>query len=169
MKDITNTLIYQNEEIVLGDEQYKIMKGIITWINSVHRSNFIRLSGFAGTGKTICIAYLVQNAVELFPPNLRLKKVAVCTFSWKAALVLKARGVEAQSIHSIFYKPIEKKDKAGNKVDGISFTKKNPAEIREEYSMIIIDEASMVSEYIRNDIEAVGLPVLYVGDSGQLR
>lgn len=169
MNNLSNTLIYQNDEIALGDEQFKIAKGIITWLHDLKRTPYIRLSGYAGTGKTIVIAYIIQNAIEAFPKNMRMKKVAVCTYTWKAALVLKARGVEAQSIHSIFYKPMEKKqDKNGKDVDGIYFAKRSPAEIREEYSMIIIDEASMVSTKIREDIEAVGLPVLYVGDENQL-
>lgn len=169
ISELSNTLLYQNKEFTLGDEQYTIAKKIITWLYEINAKPYVRLSGFAGSGKSLLIAYLIQNAVEVFPPAMRFRKVAVCTYTWRAALVLRSRGVDAQSIHSIFYKPLPGvKDKKGNLIEGaVRFAKRSASEIRDEYSIIIIDEASMVSSDIRRDIESVGLPVLYVGDPGQ--
>ena len=71
--------------------------------------------------------------------------------------------MDACSIHSIFYEP-NGSDKNGE----VSFKRRPPEVIRETYSMIIVDEASMVNSEMRGDIESIGLPVLYVGDHGQL-
>ena len=163
LNNLPNSLSYNNQLMTLEDDQFKVAKSIIAWLhqNPTTRPSFQRVAGFAGTGKTVIISYLLNNHEEVFPSEMKTRKIAVCTFTWKAALVLKSRNVDAQSIHSIFYK-------VNVATDGtISFERRSHYEIRCEYSMIIVDEASMVSEAIRNDIEAVGLPVLYVGDPGQ--
>ena len=156
-------LSYQGTELTLGDDQFKAAKGILEWLyeNPKYRAPFKRLSGSAGTGKSALISYLLQAREEIFPKYMRNRPVAVCTYTWKAALVLKSRNVDACSIHSIFYKP------NGDNETGVTFERVPAVDIRETYSMIIVDEASMVDSSIRYDIESIGLPVLYVGDSAQ--
>jgi exodeoxyribonuclease-5 len=78
-------------------------------------------------------------------------------------MVLASKGVtEAQTIHSFLYNV--SLDKNGE----INFTKKSHFDIVEEYSMICVDEASMVNKTQREELESFGLPVLYIGDSFQL-
>ena len=156
-------LSYQGTDFTLEDDQYDAAKGIVKWLyeNPRMRSPYKRLSGNAGTGKSLLISYLLQAREEIFPKYMRNRPVAVCTYTWKAALVLRARNVNACSIHSIFYKP------NGDNEHGVTFERVPAVDIREEYSMIVVDEASMVDSNTRADIEAIGLPVLYVGDNGQ--
>src|SRR5262249_34437968 len=77
----------------------------------------------------------------------------------KAAHVLRGKGIDASTIHSLIYKPGDEDDK-GNvkwiKADGL------------DCHGVIVDEASMVSEEIHNDLRSFGLPLIFVGDHGQL-
>ena len=166
LEKVTPGISYQDSDFTLANDQHLAVKEILKWLyeSPRYRKPFMRLSGNAGTGKTLCISYLIQNSSELFPRYMKLRPPAVCTFTWKAALVLQSRNVPACSIHSIFYEP------NGEGKDGeVTFKRRTPETIRESYSMIIVDESSMVNSEMRTDIEAIGLPVLYVGDSGQLR
>lgn len=160
--ELTNMVTYQNKEILLEDDQMEAIRGIRAWLHSTPRQPYVRLSGYAGTGKTVCIAYLIQNALDILPNDIRHRKICVCTFTWKASLVLRSRGVNSQSIHSIFYAPRTTKE------GEVVFEPRPVSEIRSMYSMIIVDEASMVSADIRQTIENIDIPVLYVGDAAQL-
>jgi exodeoxyribonuclease-5 len=107
------------------------------------------LAGYAGTGKTTAIACLAAEW-----PN-----AAVAALCGKAASVLRSKGVDAQTIHSLLY--IVLKDKRGNlryrRRDGLPGVE-----------TIIIDEASMVDHLSWQDLLSFGLPILAVGDDGQL-
>jgi exodeoxyribonuclease V len=109
------------------------------------------LGGYAGTGKTTLIRVLKQ----------RLPRFAVCAFTGKAANMLRRKGIaEASTIHSAIYIPIEGRD------GEIRF------ELREsmgpDVSGFIVDEASMVGRTIHDDLTRFGLPIIFVGDHGQL-
>jgi exodeoxyribonuclease-5 len=115
------------------------------------------------TGKTACISYLLTEGYKYFPSYMREKEIAVCTFTWKAALVLQARGIyQASSIHGLLYKPQE------NDKGELYFVRRDKFEVMSMFSMIVVDEASMVDRKMRRDIQSYGIPVLYVGDKGQL-
>lgn len=161
---MTRVLQLPEYNLTLSDEQYGAVKNILKWLyeNPNSRTPFRRLAGFAGTGKTAVISYFLNTAQETFPSYMKEKNIAVCTFTWKAALVLQKRGVEATSIHSLFY---ELEDPSAMMP---IFVRRSANDVRNAYSLIVVDEASMVDSKMRKDIESFGIPVLYVGDSGQL-
>ena len=106
------------------------------------------LGGYAGTGKTT----LVRHLKEFFP------NYSVCAFTGKAANVLRRRGIHATTIHSLIYTP-EKND------DGtVEFILKPNLDC----DGIIVDEASMVSEELYFDLSAFNIPIIWIGDHGQL-
>src|ERR1017187_3379494 len=115
------------------------------------------LSGFAGTGKSFLINYLVHNHL----PNF-----SVCSYTGKAAHMLRRKGVlNASTIHSLIYLPLlengkMKLDKNGNPIFVL-----NPFPM---FEGIIIDEASMVSKEIYEDLCSFNVPLIFVGDHGQL-
>ena len=123
-----------------------------------NRSPVQTLGGYAGTGKTTVITELKRRR-----PNF-----AVCAFTGKAANVLRQKGVEASTIHSLIYKPeeISYRDSAGVLRKRVIF------ELSQDNMLdkggIIVDEASMVSESIYNDLLSFDVPVIFVGDHGQL-
>lgn len=108
----------------------------------------VTLGGYAGTGKTTLIRTLLAQ----------LRGWAVCAYTGKAANVLRRKGVPASTIHSLIYKPDE--DSFG----------RTTWVLRDDLSCrgIVVDEASMVSDVIYNDLRKFGLPILFVGDHGQL-
>ena len=106
------------------------------------------LGGYAGTGKTTLIKYLTN-----FFPDF-----AVCAYTGKAANVLRTKGMYgASTIHSRIYEPhfdhgvVHFDLKLNPNCDGF-----------------IVDEASMVSSDIYWDLKSYGLPLIFVGDHGQL-
>ncbi len=109
----------------------------------------ITFSGFAGTGKTTCITFLSQV----------LDNFAICAYTGKAANVLRKKGMHATTIHSLIYRP----EPWGGKVE---FSLIPPDEFNA--AGFIVDEASMVSQDIYNDLLTFNKPIIYVGDHGQL-
>jgi exodeoxyribonuclease-5 len=59
-------------------------------------------------------------------------------------------------------------DKAYISTDGPTWHLNTEGSIREA-SLIIVDEASMVGEMIRDDLKSFGIPILAIGDPGQLQ
>ena len=107
----------------------------------------ITLGGYAGTGKTTITKFLTK-----FLPNF-----GVCAYTGKAANVLRRKGINASTIHSRIYEP----DFKSGKVEFV--LKPHPG-----CNGFIVDEASMVSEEIYEDLKQYGLPMIYIGDHGQL-
>lgn len=105
------------------------------------------LGGYAGTGKTFIVKYLVK-----FFPNF-----AVAAYTGKAANVLRKKGINATTIHSRIYRTTFHDQ-------GFDFDL-NPDPGCEGF---IIDEASMVSQDIYEDLKCYGLPLIFIGDHGQL-
>lgn len=130
----------------LTDEQKVALYKIVTDIKNENKQ--ISLGGYAGCGKTTLINYLTK-----FYP-----KFAVCAYTGKAANVLRKKGISgATTIHSRIYKPSFE--------NGVVYFDMNP---NPDCDGFIVDEASMVSEEIYNDLKSYDLPIVFVGDHGQL-
>lgn len=114
------------------------------------------LGGYAGTGKTTVIKHLHKV----------LQNWAVCAYTGKAANVLRKKGLQASTIHSLIYVP--KMDGNGSIV-----TDKHGSPIfilNDEFDAegILVDEASMVNREIYEDLMSFNKPIIFVGDHGQL-
>lgn len=131
--------------VVLTDEQRAVVESLLKIKDGIST-----LGGLAGTGKSTVVSYLMKY----------LRNFACCAFTGKAAEVLRTKGVNATTIHSLIYYPDDERDPNGDVV----FNKKNQLSCQG----IIVDEASMVSKYIYDDLVSFGLPVIFVGDHGQL-
>lgn len=106
------------------------------------------LGGYAGTGKSTLIKYLIK-----FFPNFK-----VCAYTGKAANVLRKKGIASSTIHSLIYAPVIE--------DGVlvGFDLTNDLDA----DGVIVDEASMVSKDIYEDLKYFNVPLIFVGDHGQL-
>lgn len=147
----------------LSNDQAEALKQIGAWYKS-KSSPYLTLGGYAGTGKTTLIAYLRQ-ALRDYDENTR---VAFCAFTGKAARVLDQklreqkvprRGDSVSTIHALIYNA--ETDKSGAVTGWLK-----RAEL--DFDLIIVDEASMVDETIWRDLLSFDIPVLAVGDHGQL-
>jgi exodeoxyribonuclease-5 len=116
------------------------------------------LGGYAGTGKSTIVAELIR----------RLPDFRVCAFTGKAANVLRRKGVDASTIHSLIYVPVEVEwqDEDGNWHREVHWRKRDPADF--DGAGFIVDEASMVSRDLYDDLLDFDLPIIFVGDHGQL-
>ena len=146
-------------EVVLTEEQ----NCAVDWLSrNVFRESYVTLAGFGGTGKTTVIKTLLQ----------RLPGFAPAAYTGKAAEVLRRKGVGATTIHSLIYAPSEVEwwdEKEQRNRKRLTFSLKT----RQDKSMLpvqgfVIDEASMVSSKLHDDLLSFCLPLVYVGDHGQL-
>lgn len=159
--------------IRLSDEQQSAVDRVIAWLDAAERErgSRFRLGGLAGTGKTTLIRWIAKNADC---------SVAVCAFTGRAAYVLRNKGMaDATTIHRTIYDPLPTCESCGMPADEFEenpdhwcshpvvsprFTRK----VALPYGLVIVDEASMVNAEIMEDLEWFGVPILYVGDHGQL-
>lgn len=136
----------------LTRDQADAVAAIRTWISQASAQTFT-LAGLAGTGKTTVISFLLKNGF----------KATVLTPTGKAASVLKAKGVAATTIHQAIYMLVDQEE------DGQPiFEMKAGARTDFTHGVVIVDEASMVTGEVHKDLLSLRMPVLFVGDHGQL-
>ncbi len=147
----------------LSSDQVAALKQIGAWYRQPPQQ-YLTLGGYAGTGKTTLIGY-VRKAIRENDPDI---KVAFCAFTGKAVRVmetaLKSQKVSRKSdsigtIHSLIYDT--QLDRAGHVT---AWRRKAQLAV----DLIIVDEASMVTAELWQDLISFKLPILAVGDHGQL-
>ena len=139
--------------IQLESHQADAVSMIKEWFKRKKEKTFV-LAGLAGTGKTTIVRYFMDE-LKLHPDD-----VAFVAFTGKAALVLTSMGTPATTIHKLIYKCEEQPD------GSLKFIKNK--QLVSNLKLIVCDEASMVSSDIQEDLESYGIPVIYIGDHGQL-
>lgn len=153
------------KDFELSKSQIKVSENILDWYK-LSKSQYTTLGGYAGTGKTTLLGYL-SNFLHNDDKKL---KIAFCSYTGKATRVLNRKLKDTKSlmntdyigtIHRLIYRAILD-DK-----DNIIGWEKIPEE-EFKYDLIVVDEASMVTEDIWKDLLSFGRPILAVGDHGQL-
>lgn len=140
----------------LTEEQKVGIDNISTWYKNNKKQMFI-LSGAAGTGKSTLIKYAIDN-IGLSDTN-----VAFCTFTGRASFVLQRKGnPNASTIHRLIYSPVD--DKYNKK---ITFELKGKSDLG-DIKLIVVDEISMVSKNILDDLLSFDIKILAIGDKYQL-
>lgn len=149
-------------EIVLTPHQQGMCDTIIDWYNSIKKKygsqRYIVCSGYAGTGKTTTL----NKIVEYF--GKQGLRVGCATYTGKASTVLESKTPKQYTnycgtIHGLIYKAVIDDD---GKL--IGFRRKE----RLDQDIIIIDECSMISDKIFNDLLRYRKPIVFIGDSAQL-
>lgn len=168
-------------------QQVQALDSVGRWLRE-KPSQIFYLAGYAGTGKTTLARYLAQGVTGLVLPM---------TFTGKAASVLRKRGFpQATTIHrSIYHIPEVDKRFLADLADQLSKARMDKdedraAEIREaiikerskrdlrfavnpdsivtDAALVVLDECSMVASDLAADLLSFGVPVLVLGDPGQL-
>jgi exodeoxyribonuclease-5 len=132
--------------LTLTSSQQAAVDGALAVLRRGH--GVYKIGGFAGTGKTV----LARSIFDEIPGGLP------CSLTGKAACRLRQKGIaEARTIHKTIYN-----------VEPYSWrcTRKHASELNGCW--FLIDEASMVSEKIWRDICSYEMPIILIGDPGQL-
>lgn len=148
--------------IKLSKEQENGLKAIENWFYDFSSPQEFYLAGYAGTGKTTIARYAIQRLKEKKKQGKILKKVLFAAFTGKAADVLRRKtGFKTQTIHTLIY--IVDKSEDGQP----SFVLNHKSELKDA-DLLVLDECSMISEELANDLKSFGVKILVLGDPGQL-
>jgi exodeoxyribonuclease-5 len=175
----------------LSPDQLEVFTQILDWTQGQSQSyvSLLTVGGYAGTGKSTLLGVLAASTDLL---------VAYVTYTGRAASVLnrklRASGVETTTllrradedaergldsyfdpslkassgpplcttIHRLLYRPVI--DPKTEELRG--WIKRS--RLDRDYDLIVIDEGSMVGDEILQDLQQWGVPILAVGDHGQL-
>lgn len=149
--------------MVLSPDQAHAIQQLYRWFKA-GEDQTITLGGYAGTGKTTLASVLRWVLNERHPDV----SVAFCAFTGKATHVLRQRLEEAKmllpqdtcsTLHALLYTPSFAKD---GSIIGWHRTKEV------ETNLIVVDEASMVTEELWRDLVSLNVPIIAIGDHGQL-
>jgi len=128
--------------MILTEMQNQAIEG------AVKCNTLYRIGGYAGTGKTT----IAKNILDSRRGGI------VCAFTGKASSVLQKKGLyNATTIHNTIYNFDEKTNR---------FYKRHRNELNGTY--FLIDEGSMVPSKLFKDIKSYDLPIIVIGDPGQL-
>lgn len=129
------------------------------------------IGGYAGTGKTTLLSFLRKEIAKIYPKL----SIAFVTYTGKASSVLKTK-LDLQyidtsndyigTIHGLIYKAKTVWDKGLKCFVIVGWELKGKEEFY--HDLIIIDEASMVSKKIYDDLKKMGRSIISLGDHGQL-
>lgn len=154
-------------DIVLSSDQAKAKDAVLSLLS---KERVVTLAGYAGTGKTTLISALVPALRD------RFEQIVFCAYTGKAKTILEEKlkegrvledEDEVRTLHSFLYRPrftLEFDKATGTKSLIPGWERKE----RSEATLVIVDEASMVNEEIYKDLLKQGVPILAVGDHGQL-
>ncbi len=153
-------------DITLTTDQENAKNLIVEWFLHTDDKVFV-LSGYAGTGKTFLIDYIVRQ-------ELRLKAGEEAVFvspTGKAAANLVKNGTVAGTVHSLIYMRDGDDfdvDENGEIIERKELTFIRRPSIMESIRLIIVDEASMINETVLTDLLSFGVKCLFCGDGAQL-
>jgi exodeoxyribonuclease-5 len=162
LADIERQMGGQMAENTLSKEQREVFEAVVSWYERRGDSGVLTVGGYAGVGKSTLISVLAHH--------YRDESVAFCALTGKATSVLRKKFAEAgvvafahetSTLHSLLYRPITD-SKTGALVEW-----KRRYDL-DSYSLIVVDEASMLDKTLFDDLQAHGVPILAVGDHGQL-
>lgn len=141
----------------LSPDQKEVFDSIIKWVNN-KSSKLLTVGGYAGVGKTSVLSVVAKKL------NI---SIAFCAYTAKAASVLRKKLDDQKvcydycgTIHGLIYRPI-----IDEKTKTIKHWMRNPYL---DYDLIVVDEASMVSSSIFNDLRKYEKKILAIGDHAQL-
>jgi exodeoxyribonuclease V len=136
----------------IAPQQDQALKAVSEWFNNSEEQVFY-LAGYAGSGKTTLAKYFAE-AIE--------GTVLFAAFTGKAAHVLRTKGCDASTIHSLIYR-LDKSVKG----KPVFVLNRDGSDLRWA-KLLILDEVSMVNEELALDLLSFGKKILVLGDPGQL-
>lgn len=144
--------------ISLSPDQDSALANVERWFHKDRSRPYYTLGGLAGTGKSTIAAVLADRFKE---EGIRTMFAAP---TGKAAAVLRSKGLDAHTLHSLLYRlKGVKVDEDGKET--LVFADKN---WEQKTDLLVVDEASMLTTRLHIDLIERRVRVLYIGDHGQL-
>ena len=134
----------QNRAVIMALNWYYMLS---------HEKPLLAISGLAGSGKSTVVSYICDTL------GIMSSNILYVALTGKAVSVLRLKGHMSNTIHKSFYNT----KVVGNRV---YFNKKKS--IPPHIQLIVIDEFGMVPDSIIEDIISFGVPIIGLGDHGQL-
>ena len=142
-------------------QQAEAIKAIKHWYTDPKSDQVFYLAGYAGTGKSSCTHYTIDDLGLDIDEE---QDVLFGAYAGKAALVMRRNGmINASTIHRLIYTPVE--DQETGKV---SFILKYDESPLHDTKLVVLDECSMIDSKMKADLLSFGKKVLVLGDPGQL-
>ena len=160
-------------EITPNEQQEMAIEKAELWYknfinDSEHKKQVFEIAGFAGTGKSTLVNFILKAI------GLTIDDCLFLTYVGKAAMVLAMKGIPATTIHSAIYQYMEvpRTDSNGNIImeDGFFVIDKKfvlKKHLPEHVKLLVIDEGFMVEDKLANDLLSFNLPVIVLGDPYQ--
>lgn len=148
------------KDITLSPDQERALDEVFASLKSRREAT---LAGAAGTGKSTVTNAIIQRWGG---------KVILLAPTGKAAVRLReVTGRQTQTIHSAIYATCDEEESVGRR-ETLIFGEPRPPVGAGPRTLVVVDEASMVSRDLYQDVMAqlrkVGAPVVWVGDHEQL-
>ncbi|WGN90713.1 ATP-dependent exonuclease [Burkholderia phage vB_BglM_WTB] len=142
-----------------NEQQKSAVEQVLRWYGMFrakkHKKLGFFLSGYAGTGKTTIAKHIAEQCGGMF-------KVAFIAPTGKAASRLRVKGCDyARTMHQFAYKFVGENDDQEPVFVGKGALDESP-------NLIVLDEASMVGHYQMQGLLAHDIPILMLGDIGQI-
>lgn len=147
--------------------QAELMFKLRKWYNRGHPTKpWFSFSGAAGTGKTYSIRAFIREM------GFDEDEYICAAYVGKAVLNLIRGGLQAKTIHSLIYRTwveqVKGYDDNGNPRIYSKMHTVLKDHLDKPFKVIIIDEATMVNDTMRDEILSFRIPVIFVGDMNQL-
>lgn len=137
--------------MILTPKQETGLKAVLDKYHN--HDKFAVISGYAGTGKSTLVRFIIQAL------DVDEDKVAYCSFTGKAAEVLRRKGNKnSMTLHRLLYDSIPR--------PGGGFFRKPKMNL--DYDIIVVDECSMVPKSMIDMLLKHKVFILFLGDPGQL-
>lgn len=141
--------------MILTQEQEKVVKGILERYKN--REKYSILCGYAGTGKSTCVRFIVEALIASF--GIEEKDICYCAYTGKAAQVLLKKGNKnVSTLHKLMYQSVPRPDG--------TFYHRPVSEI--PYKILIIDEISMLPLSMWKQLLRYRPYIIGMGDNFQL-
>lgn len=137
--------------MILTNKQEEGLKEALIRYNN--REKFVTISGYAGTGKSTLVRFIIEAL------DVEEDKVAYATYTGKAAEVLRKKGNKnAMTLHRLLYDSIPRRGGGFIRI---------PKKFL-EYTVIVVDECSMVPKSMIELLLTHKVFVIFLGDPFQL-
>lgn len=154
---------------MLNEQQEYILNQAVNWWKFGSNQIF-QYTGEAGTGKTFLLFEIIKAI------GLSFDSIAFMAYTGQAAIVMRNAGMStAKTIHSTLYEPIQDYVLDENNEYVLDpYFHKPIMEIKfiprdlEGVKLFVIDEASMVPEYLAKEINSRNIRIIAIGDLDQL-